>query len=86
MENPSSERKFWEGPYPAEQAPLSDGKIQKTAERLKRDGYQFELTENSNEYVLRAEGFEGIAHITKVNDPGNVDIEDIIIRRITHPE
>lgn len=86
MENLSPDQKFWEGPYPAEQAPLDDKKIQKMAEELKHGGYHFELTENANEYVLRAEGFDGITHITKVNDPENVNFRDIIARRITHPE
>jgi hypothetical protein len=75
--------KFWEGPYPAEQAPLGDKKIQKMAEALKQEGCQFELTENSNEYILRVQGFEGITHITKVDD---VDIYGIIFDRIKNPE
>jgi hypothetical protein len=77
---------FWEGPYPEHQAQLADEKIQKMAEALKRDGYHFELTEDASEYVLRTEGFKGITHITKVNDPEHVDIKAIIIDRVMHPE
>jgi len=85
-ENSISDKKFWEGPYPEQQAPLADEEIQRMAERCKRDGYHFELTENASEYILRVEGFKGITHITKVNDPEEVNIENIIMNRIAHPE
>ena len=86
MEQPGPEKKFWEGPYPEQQAPLMDKEIQKIAEELKQEGYHFELTENRSEYVLRAEGFQGVTHITKVNDPRNVNIKDLLVNRIVHPE
>lgn len=82
----ASQEKFWEGPYPAEQAPLADKEIQKMAEQLKGEGHQFELTEDGNEYALRVKGFEGITHITKVDDPAHVDVKGIIYTRITQPE
>jgi hypothetical protein len=85
MEN-SSEKKLWEGPYPEQQSPLSDKKMEKIAEGLKHAGYHFELTEDASEYFLRVEGFSGIMNITKVNDPANVNIEEILVNRITHPE
>ena len=85
-EDKAPEKKFWEGPYPEQQEPLANEGIQKMAERCKHDGYHFELTENASEYILRVEGFKGITHITKVDDPEEVNIEDIIMNRITHPE
>ena len=61
-------------------------KIENMAEQLKKDGYSFELTDDQSEYLLRAKGFEGIIHITKVDDVQNVDIAEIIKDRIAHPE
>ena len=86
MENPPSEKKFWEGPYPNEQAPLENKGIQNMAENLKRGGYHFELTEDQSEYVLRVEGFQGVIHVTKVADSEKVNVRDILEKRITHPE
>jgi len=60
-------------------------KIEKMAKRLKEEGYSFELTDDRSEYMLRVKGFEGIIHITKVDDPANVDIKGIIYDRITNP-
>jgi hypothetical protein len=84
-EEPSVEAKFWEGPYPEQQTLLEDKEIQKMAEQLKDEGRQFELTEDASEYVLRVKDFEGVIHVTKVDDP-RVDIKGIIYTRITQPE
>lgn len=60
-------------------------KIEKMAQQLKEEGYLFELTDDRSEYTLRVKGFEGIEHITKVDDAENVDIKGIIFDRITNP-
>jgi N-dimethylarginine dimethylaminohydrolase len=60
--------------------------IEKMTQRLKEEGHEFELTDDDSEYILRAKGFEGVTHITKVNDPRHVDIKGIIFARITQPE
>ena len=83
QENTDPAKHFWEGPYPEMQAALADKEIQKAAEKLKAEGHQFELTETSNEYILRVEGFKGITHVTKV---GGIDIRGIIISQILNPE
>ena len=44
------------------------------------------LTDDESEYILRVKGFEGIIHITKVNDPAHVDLKGVIYTRITQPE
>jgi hypothetical protein len=111
-EDSASQKKFWEGPYPEEQAPLAKRvdlkairnrddaiaqgeidrynklaeSIEKMARQLKNEGHEFELTDDESEYVLRVKGFEGVTHITKVDDPGHVDIKGIIFTRITQPE
>ena len=60
-------------------------KIEKMAKGLKEEGYSFELTDDRSEYMLRVKGFEGVIHVTKVDDPANVDIKGIIYDRITNP-
>lgn len=79
-----NQEKFWEGPYPEQQVGLDDKKMQILGEELKRKGYEFELTEDQSEYLLRVKGFEGIIHVTKVYDP-KVDLYDIVRKRIEHP-
>ena len=59
-------------------------KIMRMAERLKKEGYEFELTEDRSEFSLRVKGFEGVRHITKV-DKQMADIPVWIENSILHP-
>jgi hypothetical protein len=81
-EAPEPQQKFEEISYPAEQAPLGDKAVQVMAENLKRDGRNFELSEEGSDYVLRVEGIEGTTHVAKNNE----DVKGIIFAQIVSPE